>query len=189
MKILIVYGSSEGQTEKIARHIAQAMDQFGHQAVVHSLKNPATAIRVEDFQGVIVGAPVRMGKHPGYVVKFVRQQLAALRRLPNAFFSVCMAAYDPSHPGRQETQQYITNFLQHTGWTPDQTASFAGAVAYTKYSFLVRWVMKSIAKRKTLSTDTSRDHEYTDWHQVDQFAQELNQKFNQHLADTTQPPD
>jgi len=96
-----------------------------------------------------------------------------LNDMPNAFFSVSMSAYDKSPAGQQETQQYINRFTQQTGWTPQQTIAFAGAVLYTQYNFLIRMVMKFIAKRKQLSTDTSRDHEYTDWHDVKQFTEDF----------------
>jgi len=49
----------------------------------------------------------------------------------------------------------------------------AGALSYTKYNFLVRFVMKRIAKAQGASTDTSRDHELTDWEALDHIVDEL----------------
>jgi menaquinone-dependent protoporphyrinogen oxidase len=49
----------------------------------------------------------------------------------------------------------------------------AGALLYTKYNFIVRFVMKQIVKKKSGSTDTSRDHEYTDWAALDRFVEDL----------------
>jgi len=37
----------------------------------------------------------------------------------------------------------------------------------------VRFVMKQIARKTGSPTDTSRDHELTDWAAVDRFAGEL----------------
>ena len=48
---------------------------------------------------------------------------------------------------------------------------FAGALMYTEYNWLVRMVMKSIARHEGGSTDTSHDTEYTDWTEVDHFAE------------------
>ena len=53
------------------------------------------------------------------------------------------------------------------------TASFAGTIAFTKYSFALRGIMKRISRREGHSTDTSRDHEYTDWTQVTRFAEQF----------------
>ena len=41
---------------------------------------------------------------------------------------------------------------------------------YTQYNVLIRFVMKRIAKHAGGATDTSRDHEYTDWVALDQFV-------------------
>ncbi len=179
-KTLILYGSLEGQTEKIAQRIAQILNQLGHDAEARSLRTLSQDFSLNDVQGVIVGAPVHQASYPGFVLKFVRQRLENLNRLPNAFFSVCMAAYDPSPAGQEETRQYVQKFIRQTGWTPQHAESIAGAVTYTQYNFLVRWVMKMIAKRKHLSTDTSRDHEYTDWDQVRRFAENYHRR---HFAD------
>jgi menaquinone-dependent protoporphyrinogen oxidase len=46
----------------------------------------------------------------------------------------------------------------------------AGAINYTRYNFLLRWYMKRASAKNGGATDTSRDHEYTDWDQVDRFA-------------------
>lgn len=43
-------------------------------------------------------------------------------------------------------------------------------MTYSRYAPPLRWMMRQIGKRTGESTDTSHDHEYTDWHQVAQFA-------------------
>ncbi len=49
----------------------------------------------------------------------------------------------------------------------------AGALLYTKYNFLVRFVMRRIAKKGGPETDTSRDYEYTNWAALDKFVDEF----------------
>ncbi len=53
---------------------------------------------------------------------------------------------------------------------PILTASLPGAINYTKYSLLLKWYMKRASAKNGGSTDTSRDHEYTDWAEVERFA-------------------
>ena len=38
---------------------------------------------------------------------------------------------------------------------------------------MLRWYMKKASKMNGGSTDTSRDHEYTDWGQVERFAGQI----------------
>ena len=51
--------------------------------------------------------------------------------------------------------------------------TFAGANKYAQYGFIIRNIMKHIAKKEGRSTDTSQDHEYTDWDKVTQFTEQF----------------
>ena len=48
-----------------------------------------------------------------------------------------------------------------------------GRLAYREYNFLVRFLIKRIAKKEGGPTDTSRDHELTDWDEVDRLGREM----------------
>lgn len=49
--------------------------------------------------------------------------------------------------------------------------SFAGSMAYTQYGLPLRWITKLVSWRRGEPTDTSRDHDMTDWEAVDLFAE------------------
>ena len=68
--------------------------------------------------------------------------------------------------------------LTETGWRPGQVTILAGRLAYTKYGWLMRWVMKRIARKAALAIDTSRDHEYTNWDEVGRLADDLAAEFH-----------
>ena len=125
-------------------------------------------VSLEGYDAVIVGGSIHMGKHEGYVVDFVRKNRATLERLPSAFFSVSLAA----HGDTENARAYVENFEQESGWRPTQVGLFGGALLYRQYGFLKRLMMKKIVSDKpgNLSTDTSRDHVYTDWDDVKRFA-------------------
>ena len=166
-KILIGYGTTEGQTARIAHHLAEAVRSHGLEAQVLDLKG-SKDVPLEGYDAVIVGGSIHMGKHEEYVVDFVRKNRAALERLPSAFFSVSLAA----HGDVDNARAYVENFEQETGWRPTQVGLFSGALLYRQYGFLKRLMMKKIVTDKpgSLSTDTSRDHVYTDWDEVKRFA-------------------
>lgn len=69
-----------------------------------------------------------------------------------------------------QAEDYVTDFLDQTRWSPDRYELVAGAMQFTKYNWFIRFVVKRIAKAKGLSTDTTRDHDYTDWNALDRFA-------------------
>jgi len=74
---------------------------------------------------------------------------------------------------RAALDEVYERFVKDTGWRPAQAYRIAGRLAYRKYGFFTRFLMKRIAKQSGGSTDTSRDHEYTDWPAFDRFLGEL----------------
>jgi menaquinone-dependent protoporphyrinogen oxidase len=171
-RILIAYGTSEGQTRRIAECIARVIREQGHEAVLVDVKR-ATPDPAE-YDAVIVGASVHRGRHQTHVGEYVRETRDALQRLPTAFFSVSLAICGPSEAERREAEGYAAEFARLTQWQPGKVALFAGALLYTKYGFFTRWIMKRIARGKgSADLDTSRDYEYTDWDGVKRFAAEF----------------
>ena len=171
-KILIAYGTSEGQTASIAERLAGFIRAQGHDAFTVDLGREAPA--PAGYDAVIVGASVHKGRHQKWVVDYVRRNRPALELLPSAFFSVSLAILDRSEKGRQEADGYVETFVRETGWYPTKVGLFAGALLYTRYNFLMRWVMWGISKsRGSRDLDTRRDYVYTDIGEVQRFAEEF----------------
>jgi menaquinone-dependent protoporphyrinogen oxidase len=169
-RIFIPYGTTEGQTAKIAAFIADVIRAHGFDVDAVEIKESRGTVPA-GCDGVIVGASIHMGKHEKHVVKFVQENRDALERLPSAFFSVSLAA----HGDTEEAQGYVEQFEQETGWRPARVALFAGALLYTHYGFVKRHMMKKIARDKpgSLGTDTSRDYVYTEWDGVRRYAEDF----------------
>jgi menaquinone-dependent protoporphyrinogen oxidase len=169
-RILVIYGTTEGQTEKIADVIADVLRGRGHDVTILDIKDVGDHFP-EGYDGVIVGASIHVGKHDKHVVDFVRKNHEALPAKASAFFSVSLAA----HGDRPEAEGYLEQFEQETGWRPVKVALFGGALLYTHYGFVKRHLMKKIASDKPgdLGTDTSRDYVYTEWDGVRRFAEDF----------------
>ena len=45
------------------------------------------------------------------------------------------------------------------------------ALLYSKYNFVVRFIMKAIATKAGGPVDTSRDYEFTDWNKLDHLIE------------------
>jgi menaquinone-dependent protoporphyrinogen oxidase len=168
-RILVVYGSTYGQTDRVAHRIAAVLSATGHDVDIHRADRLPDSLWLASYDGFVVAASVLMGHHQVYVRDFVRRNATLLNEAPSAFVSVCGAAgSDP-----QQAQAYVVALLRETGWRPTVTRSFPGAVAYTRYGWWFRWYLKIISRRKGLPTDTSRDWDLTDWGAVERFAKEL----------------
>lgn len=180
--ILIVYATREGQTHRIAEHIAAEIRARGGTADVMNARDVEATRALPGCSAVVVAASVHAGRHEPEMVRFVREHKAALEAMPAAFLSVSMGEAGAEDQGaspeiraqaRSDVAEQIKGFFDSTGWHPARVQPVAGALLYTKYNFIVRFVMKLIVKKKGGSTDTSRDHEYTDWAALDRFVGDL----------------
>jgi len=168
-RILVVYGSTYGQTERVAQRIAEVLRGGHHTVDVHKGDRLPEGLRLGAYDGFVVAASVLQGHHQKYILELVRRHAARLNAVPSAFVSVCGAAGNDLATARG----YVDALLRDTGWHPTAVRSFTGAVAYTKYGWVTRWVMRRISRSKGLPTDTSRDWDFTEWNQVERFAEEL----------------
>lgn len=166
MKILIIYGTVEGQTRKIARFMENVLQESGHQVVIaNAVEAPPTP---DDFDVVLVGSSVHIQKYNTLIVNYVQEHIDTLNEKPSAFFSVSMAMASSIEEEHDEVEQIAKDFLKVTQWSPKAVWHMAGALKYTKYNYFKKLIMRSIAKKEGGSVDTSKDHEYTDWTTVKQ---------------------
>ncbi len=169
-RIAVVYGSRYGQTAKVAARIAERIAARGHEVVVERGDALPADFDLGAYDGVVVGASLIIGGYQRYIGRFVRQRRERLRGMPAAFFALSGSEGSELEAHRAEAGRIMERFLTREGWRPALRASFAGAVAYTRYHPLLRWWMKRISKAEGGSTDTTRDHEYTNWDDVARFA-------------------
>jgi menaquinone-dependent protoporphyrinogen oxidase len=169
-RILVLYGSTDGQTAKVAVAVERTLRSWGLSVdVVNSggLRDPDP----KDYAGVIVAASVHAGGYQRTVRQWVRAHAAGLRDRPNAFVSVCLAVVNRSPKVDRDLAAIMNRFCEATGWQPREVKAVAGALKYTKYGWLKRWMMKRIVAKAGGDTDTSRDYEYTDWEDLKEFVQ------------------
>ena len=86
---------------------------------------------------------------------------------------MCLAVASGTVEAQEEADAILHTFLQNTGWAPTDTMEVAGALKYTQYDFFKRLALQMIAKRSGGSTDTSCDHEYTDWTALARFLSDF----------------
>ncbi|HKJ95718.1 MAG TPA: flavodoxin domain-containing protein [Gammaproteobacteria bacterium] len=171
--ILVIFASVEGQTRRIADAVAERLRSRGHRVAVIDATRPPRSMPVGRYAAVILGGSVHYGRHPRRLLAIARR-IARERQQPLlAFFSVSGAAADGSDASRGTARRYADSFLTAAGLSVDEMALFAGAVRFTLYGPVKRWVMRRIQAGRGGDTDTSRDYEYTDWDAVRGFADDI----------------
>lgn len=168
---LVVYGTGEGQTAKVADRIVESLVDRGHDATAVNVSQPTFDHSVNEFDAILVGASVHGGKHQSAVREFVTSNHDALATKPTAFFQVSLSS--ATEEGRAQAAGYVDTFLEETGWQPDRIGLFGGALRYSKFGFLKRLMMKQLIKRRMPEVDTSTDVEFTDWTEVETFAADV----------------
>ena len=179
---LVLYATREGQTHRIAEHVAATIRARGYEAHLLNAAKVHETFSMEGYAASILAASVHLGKHEREMIAFVKRHRAALEAAPTAFLSVSMTEAtieDPKRPpevrarAAAELEKVMHAFHQETGWYPKHVKAVAGAILYTQYGLLVRFVMKMISKHNAGPTDTSHDYVYTDWQALDRFVAEL----------------
>ena len=133
MKILVAYGTSEGQTRKIAEAVAARVNELRHDAHLYDTAGNPAGLHADSYDKIIVAGSVHQQRHQESVEVFVTAKLAELQKRPTLFLSVSLSA--AFSEGMPEAQSYLDAFLKGTGWKPTQSLLVAGALRYAEYDY------------------------------------------------------
>jgi menaquinone-dependent protoporphyrinogen oxidase len=162
MRILVAYATTEGQTRKIARQVADRLVDQGVSVELASLAD-AGDMDLRRFDRVIVAASIHLGHYQRVLSEFAASHADQLRDKPTLFLSVSLAAAGHEAEDWKGLDRVLDEFQQATGWTPRKVIQLAGAYCPSRYDILRRFVMRRIIAAKDPDADPDADKEYTDW--------------------------
>jgi menaquinone-dependent protoporphyrinogen oxidase len=167
IKVLFIYGSSEGHTSKISHYLDQQARNLGFET---QIKNIGTLHELATLQHllqqaecIIIGASVHLGQHQSKIKQLLKTHHAIIKSKPSVFFSVSLMAASSREEDRALARQQALQFVEKQDWKPEQVWTVPGALQYTRYNLFTRLFMKHMVKKHDGDTDTSRDYVYTDW--------------------------
>ena len=179
-EVLIIYATREGQTEKVAKQLSKHLRKSVNVQLIDAQNPIATDnLDLSLFDLLVFGASMHAGGLETELVDFIKKNVEQIKRKPTSFFLVLLSAAtkDPTlradwlaDARRKMDQQLPVKFAE--------VEMIAGALKYSKYPLPLKWMMKHIAKKAGEGTDTSQDYEYTDWKQVEQYADRLIKETN-----------
>lgn len=175
-RALILYATREGQTGKVAVRIAERLRALGVDAQVVNAGHVSEAQSVDlaGFDLLVFGASMHAGGLERELIEFMDTHAALIESKPRAFFLVLLSAAASEHSLREQwladarrklDEQLAVKFVD--------VEMIAGALRYSKYSRPLKWMMRRIARQAGEDTDTAKDYEYTDWQQVERYADGL----------------
>lgn len=171
-RLLIVYATTEGRARMVADHLAERARTAGQRVdVVNAAALPAGFL-ADGYHGALVCASIHYGRHQQAIRDFVRRYRGFLETVPSGFISVSLSARRPDLEAyRRELHRHLDDFHRQTGWQPQLETNVAGALVYSRYGPVKRRLLQALMWFSGGPTDPSRDYEFTNWDEVDRFAE------------------
>lgn len=168
--IVVVYGTTEGHTRRVAQRVAERLRGHGWEVRLNDATSLDRPLEPGAVAGLIVLASVHHGRHQSSVIHFIHDNLRLLESVPSAFVSVSLTAALPEEAYQDEASAYVEQLLDATGWRPSHTLRLAGALKYARYDFFKRLLLGLL--ERSLGPDVVRgeDAEFTDWEALDAFV-------------------
>ena len=182
MRTAIFYATREGQSERVAQRVAADLRSHAIGADVINVKDIQGQVPWGAYDAAFVVASVHAGRHEKEMIEFVKRSRPELERLQAPFLSLTLSQAGAELPTNTAVQRdaahadalrMVADFANETGWRFERSLTVAGALMYSKYNFLVKWIMKRIAHKAGFDGATSRDYEFTNWPAVDRFVEEF----------------
>ena len=170
MRILIVYGSSEGHTRDLSTFAANVLREDGQEVIVRDAAAKEPLPDPSTYDLVILAASLHVGRYQAPLIAFARAHHELLNAMPSAFISVSLSAAGENPDDWEGLQDCVTRFVQETMWTPKAIHHAAGAIRYSQYDFFKRLAVKFIAQKRGQATVTSQDYDLTDYSALKDFV-------------------
>lgn len=169
MNILLIYGTTEGQTRKITEFIKPEFEKQWHVVTLCDATN--NPVSPDGFDAVIICSSLHAGKYQAAVYDYIKRHHALLNRMHSAFISVSLTAAGDDAEEWKELRDITNKFLAACQWKPCMTEYVAGALRFTEYDYFKRVIMRMIAKKE--GHPATGDTEYTDWDKLREFLKKF----------------
>ena len=170
MRVLMVYGTTEGHTREICNFAARVLREQGTPTTVEEAGNDPSHPDPEDYDVVFLAASLHVGRFQPRLTEYARTHHAVLNGRRCAFISVSLSAAGENPDDWEGLEQCLVRFEHETLWTPCAVHHAAGAIRYSQYDFFKRLTLKHIAARRGQRTVTSRDYDLTDYEALTRFV-------------------
>ncbi len=159
MRVLLVYGTTEGQTRKIAQFCADHLAKTDHQTQLLDSRQRMSDAEIGEFDCVILAGSVHQRQHQESLVNFVVAHRKQLQEPPSLLVSVSLSiAFEG---GEKEAQKYVDDFVEDTGFKPTAQALVAGALKFEQYDYYMNQIVEFVVLQDRSSI--TEDQEFTDW--------------------------
>lgn len=115
-RVLMILGGHAHQIARIADALTEDLTHDGF-VVERALLESAPPPPLEDYDVVLIGTPVLLGRHSKLVADYIRAHDSDLATMPAFLFAV-------GGPGLPSSVAYVERMTRRTGWHPTASATF-----------------------------------------------------------------
>jgi menaquinone-dependent protoporphyrinogen oxidase len=162
MRFALIYATTEGQTRKIMRAVADTLARLGHSVELLPAAD-AHDLDLTRCDGAILAGSLHAGVYQKELRALAKACAAELARLPTLFVAVSLVAAGRDEDDWKGLEEAVQKFLAETGWTPGRIEHVAGAFRFSEYDFFKGLAMRWIAAQKGVEVRRGEDVEMTDW--------------------------
>lgn len=161
-KVLVAYASKCGATAQVADRIASYLCSAGYQADLL----PAGKVKdVSDYQAIVLGTAIYMGRVLAEAQRFTDRYLAAQSHVPLALFNVSLTMKEDTPENVQTAMDYMDPLVSRV--RPDLMGFFAGRIDMDTLPPIYRLFAQSDSEGILAEGD------FRDWPQIDAWAETL----------------
>jgi menaquinone-dependent protoporphyrinogen oxidase len=156
-RVLVAYASRAGSTAEAAEVIGQTLREHGCAVDVRSVKDVPS---VAEYDALVLGSAVWVGKPLPEAVKFLESSKAALGRRAVAYFVLCDVLKDDTPKNRERARSFTQTLAAIKA--PVATGYFAGARSFAGLNPLLTLLLKHIVRLK--------EGDWRDWNAIRAWA-------------------
>lgn len=158
MRVLLIYGTTEGQTRKIAEFTSDHLSKAGHDVDVRDSRRAANT-DLSAFDAVILAGSVHEKRHQESLENFVFAHRSQLSTVPTLLISVSLSIAFEN--GESEARDYVRSFTERTAFEPGAVALVAGALKVDQYDYYMSQIVEFVVMKD--QEESLQDREFTDW--------------------------
>jgi len=173
LNALVVFGTRYGSTARIAEEIGKVLSGEGLKVrVVNVAKNPISDI--SEFDVVIVGSGIKMGKWTSETLDFLKRYEADLSQKRVALFASCGYSREPDKVDGARENFLIKIANRYPSIKPVSLGLFGGVFSFDKYGFAERLMFRGIKKDlEKQGIDTKKPYDFRDWEAVHEWTKDV----------------
>ena len=167
-RLLVAYATRCGSTKGVAEAIGRGLAAAGWGVDVR----PVGEVRdLRPYRAAVIGSPIRGGRWLPEAVDFVRKNGEALKRMPVAYFAVCLTLRDDTEGNRSEVAACLDPVCELV--QPVELGLFAGALDPSSLPLVLRLLLRCI---KAPAGD------FRDWNAIRAWAVKLGKEMTGKLG-------